>query len=258
MKRQHTVSTAMDDAMRLINGTRNPLDRASTASSVIDKALRESQSLADLASGQAKGLSSVDKALRFATGMTDPVSKLAEGSFATKAMRDAMEARRGPFDSIMSRNDPFAEAVRGIKVFPGVDDSLFAGVKTSLDKYETASAALRDEIAKGQLRDPLKFASDEPRMPSLPPMPRNPVLKTNELLDEMIEGQADQRALIEATAEAQKQETELLGKLVEAFMTSQTASDKAARRSHMQAWIGIAVAILTAVVTVILQAMKII
>jgi len=240
--------SAATEAMRLGSLPRGPFDLAPSTGSLIDKSMRETRSLAALAGGRASELSAVDKALGFASGMTDTVSKCAAGSYADKTMRDILKAQFDPFEA--GRSDALADAVRGIK---GIDDKAFAGVKTGLDKYETAAAALRDQLANGYSHDPLSFAHNELRTPELPPMPRNPILKTNELLDEMVDRQAEQHALIGASAEAQKRETELLAQLVEAFTTSQAESDRATRRAQMQAWIGIGVAVATGVAPLLIM-----
>ena len=244
--------SATDEAIRLAREAQRPLDPVSVAAGLIDKSMRETQSLADLASGRASELSTVDKAMRAASGITDTVSRYAEGGLAAKAIHDALKVQRDPFERALERSGTLADAVRGIRGFRGIDDSMFAGVKTGLDKFETASAALRDELAKSRLDDPVSFADAERHFPPLPPMPRNPILKTNELLDEMVDRLSEQHALIEASAEAQKRETELLGQLVEAFTKSQAESDRATRRAQMQAWIGIGVAIATGVAPLII------
>jgi hypothetical protein len=141
---------------------------------------------------------------------------------------------------------PLAGVIEGMKGLRGIDDVILSGIKDRLGGYEAANAYLIDELTRGRKPDPFGFDEvDSHRMPALPPLPANPILETNVLLDRMNEALEDQRGLIEASAETHRRETELLAELVQAFTASQVASDKATRHARMQAWIGIAVAIIT-------------
>lgn len=252
MNRLGLTSTAAEEAMRLARGATDAFTPA--MSGAIAQAMREQEKFIELAGGYARDLAATDNALCQASGMVNQISKATAGDFSINAVRDAME-KNAILDGVLEKTGSLADALGNLKTLHGIDDKTLAGIKDNLASYDTASSILEQELAKSKLNDPLGFREIEmfnPPIPELPPIPPNPIHDTNRLLDEVIESLVDQRSLIEASAEAQKQETELLGKLVEAFMTSQAASDKAARRSHMQAWIGIGVAIATGIIPVII------
>lgn len=222
----------------------------------IDKAMREASGAASLTERVMRATTASEDYMRSALGGFGSGEAITSGTSVDKAMRDAASEHQRVMDGVLGRSGSLADAVGNLKGLRGIDDGILAGIKGQVGRYDTATLILEQELAKAKRHDPVGFYDEDvfgrSGPPPLPPMPRNPILKTNELLDEVIGGLSDQRAVIEASAEAQKQETKLIAELVDAFVTSQAASDEHARRSQVQAWIGIGVAVASAAIPLIL------
>ncbi len=129
---------------------------------------------------------------------------------------------------------------------PGMKGGTFAKLSDNFAKYEAASN-LRDKLAANPFSDMSRLKSDillDPisrasEIPALPPIPPNPTLETNKLLGRLVTTMTDQEAVVEATAEAQKRETELLGSLIETIAASAVSAEKAERRGLILAIVSI-------------------
>ncbi len=200
---------------------------------ILERATREvNERTVSLARGDHIGLGAVEKAI-------------AEGRLGGN--RDEIYAALGVGRS------PLSKSVNDLLGARGMDAERLADLKATLGGYESATAALNDRLAKGLPdREMDKLLTPSFELPAMPELPPNPIYETNALLKNMVEEIVDQRDIVKVTATAQQRETELLSQLIEAFTASQVASDRAARRSHIQAWIGIGIAIITPLIAVLL------
>jgi hypothetical protein len=179
-------------------------------------------------------------------------------SLPDKALMDAVREHHKLKESVYgSVGTSMVDAISSMRGMRGIDDGMLEGIKGQLERRDAVSEILHQEISRAKEAGALG-ASDEDtfdrlRVPELPPMPRNPIIETNELLSEVGDRLDDQRALIAVSAQAQEQSAQLIAQLVSAFAASQAASDAHARKQLRQAWIGIFIAIATAIFPVVVS-----
>lgn len=225
--------SAAEELRRQISGVLDPFSATTGGGSAVERAMKEMRKNQALLSGDLTGLSSTERSI-------------------ARAHADATRK----FNDLVTGSDrsSFATAAEGIGKWPNLDSEVKSGIRKHLSGYESAAEKLNHELNRSYSSDVLSGPAIKVYEPiPLPAMPENPLHKTNRLLDTMVVELSEQRTLIEATAVAQKKETELVGKLVEAFVANQAASEKATKRSHMQAWIGIAIAIIAPLLALLLS-----
>ena len=251
--------SAAEAATRLATGSFDTVSLAAN-SSLADKVLRAAAGYSDMARQTAKGGTiaeamrqaakggTIDEAMRQAAGLGASLAGGATSVDNMLASKGLLGQNRDLFDIAVGKASALGRTIDAVAGFRGVSATAVDALRDRLSKFEIANENLGKQLSTSQMRGLLGQDEANFRTPEFPRIEPNPIHKTNQLLDEVIGELGDQRALIEATAEAQKRETELLGKLVEAFTESQIASERSARRSHLQAWIGIGLTVLALII----------
>ena len=123
-------------------------------------------------------LSQAEKALPTSHFLDEHLSRSAEGRMVGFANRSLM-------DEALGISGTLAKTLDELKGLHGFDSKTIAGLSDSFGDLASASTSLDDLLSKQERNPILDIIDREHVLPSLPLIPENPILRTNELLEDM-------------------------------------------------------------------------